>query len=127
MNADEIKLYPEMDKEIVGILRITDNPVDHYAANLIERLQAQLAAEAAKCEELNIFAAVHPADVTEVRRGEWKNVTGDGETAVCSLCGTLYDATPLKEQSKECFEAFKQFYNFCPNCGADMRGKEKAE
>ena len=41
-------------------------------------------------------------------KGEWINTTpyDEGE---CSLC---------------CYLSIK-CYNFCPNCGADMRGKEK--
>ena len=34
--------YPEMNKQIVGLLRISDNPVDLYAAQYIEELQKQV-------------------------------------------------------------------------------------
>lgn len=42
MNADKPTLYPEMNANIVGILRTSDSPASHYAAALIESLQAQL-------------------------------------------------------------------------------------
>jgi len=51
------------------------------------------------------------ADVVERKRGAWlRNRFGDTECGVCGL--TL--------------ESFIEgvFYNYCPNCGADMRGAE---
>ena len=64
------------------------------------------------------------ADVVEVKRGKWKdtkaivginNATLDfeiGNADRCSLCG-------------EDFLAVRPRYNFCPNCGADMRGNNE--
>ena len=43
------------------------------------------------------------ADVAEVRHGEWKWRNG-GECSECGFHNSNFD------------------YNFCPNCGADMRG-----
>ena len=34
--------YPEMNEKIVGLLRMSDNPVDLYAAQYIEELQKKL-------------------------------------------------------------------------------------
>ena len=57
------------------------------------------------------------ADVRENVKGEWierkpvhfgKVIKGLGSVFVCSVCGEEVDCKP---------------YNFCPNCGADMRGK----
>lgn len=60
-----------------------------------------------------IATAVPAADVRPVVRGKWNAVKGalhPAETsAVCSNCGF---ATMIHAQT---------FYNFCPNCGADMR------
>ena len=47
---------------------------------------------------------IPPADVRPVVRGEW---IGDGDCIICSNCKTAYTFMGS---------------NFCPNCGADMRG-----
>lgn len=53
---------------------------------------------------------IPPADVRPVRRGEWKSENTDALTLsdvrTCSVCGL-----------KKVF-----ITNFCPSCGADMRG-----
>ena len=55
-----------------------------------------------------------------VKRGEWEEISeynGWGDTHYrCSVCGEewyLEDGTPKQNNM-----------NFCPQCGADMRGKE---
>ena len=55
------------------------------------------------------------ADVVERKRGEWVEVEfwWDDVYYYCSICGEsfcLIDGTPTYN-----------LYNFCPNCGADMR------
>lgn len=60
------------------------------------------------------------ADVAPVRHGQWLNFYGDFSTAECSLCAELYEVSPDEPHRKEFFDAFKEFYNFCPNCGAKM-------
>lgn len=50
------------------------------------------------------------ADVAEVRHGEWKR---KGQDIYCSVCGN--------ESAYNPFGASK-FSDYCPNCGADMRG-----
>lgn len=42
MNVEKPKTYPEMNERIVGILRIGDSQPDHYAAQRIEELEAEL-------------------------------------------------------------------------------------
>lgn len=54
---------------------------------------------------------VPAADVRPVKRGEWGS---DMSTAICKHCG-------------HAFPAFMRMYNYCPNCGADMRPPEVDE
>lgn len=61
----------------------------------------------------------YPADVVERKRGKWVLVEDfsteeieDGEKYwVCSLCGCGSDSYDTTYHT-----------NYCPNCGADMRG-----
>ena len=55
-----------------------------------------------------VFAQLPAADVRENVHGEWIHYAWSDE---CSICG--YDTGKYEMGSK-----------FCPNCGADMRGKE---
>lgn len=51
-------------------------------------------------------------DVRDVVIGKWQNVEGfekDDPRVKCSICGSI--ETPIAR------------HNFCPNCGADMRGE----
>jgi hypothetical protein len=61
-----------------------------------------------------IYSFLHDAptaDVVEVKRGKWKvDETHDYEP-YCSLCGH----EPIAGEK----------YNYCPDCGADMRGDKR--
>ena len=57
-------------------------------------------------------------DAVPVVRGEWVDFAGDFQTAECNKCGELYDASDHADEKH--FAAFKQFYNYCPSCGAKM-------
>ena len=60
-----------------------------------------------KCAEVrDVFNAIPAADVRPVVRGKWEYNPGDN-IPYCSEC--------MMPQDSEC--------NFCPNCGADMRGE----
>ena len=48
---------------------------------------------------------IRTADVRENVKGEWRE-SASGQCLICSACGYT--------------DEWK--YNFCPNCGADMRG-----
>lgn len=72
----------------------------------------------APCRACEIYDAMNDvedfpaADVRPVKRGTW--ITRPymmGNTQYCSLCGENYGVK----------------YNFCPNCGADMREPPKKE
>ena len=68
--------------------------------------------------------AIPAADVAPVRHGQWLDFYGDFSTAECSLCAELYEVSPDEHPRKEFLDAFKEFYNFCPSCGAKMDGGE---
>lgn len=57
--------------------------------------------------------SIPSADVAEVRHGKWINGYKAGDTvyvATCSLCNTLQIGHKGVSE-----------FNFCPNCGCDMR------
>lgn len=70
-------------------------------------------------EYINTLSASNPKD-TPSPHAEW---IGDARDAKCSSCGELYEVSPDTKPSKELFEAFGQFYKFCPNCGKKMYRK----
>jgi hypothetical protein len=56
----------------------------------------------------DIYNRTPAADVVEVRRGEWERIPYSFAGGYrCSCCGT---------------KSMENYWNFCPNCGADMRG-----
>ena len=69
-----------------------------------------------KCEEaLDMAISALSADVRVNVHGEWELCEDqDGLYGVCSKCGTDAD-----------FQHYGVPYPFCPNCGADMRGKDE--
>lgn len=69
------------------------------------------------------------ADVVEVVHGEWKPKTPLSKSYrfVCSVCGgTAYycsgSCASVRNNVKNVCR-----YNYCPNCGADMRGAEDVD
>ena len=90
----EIHTYPEMNAQIKDLLRIGEQPICLYAAKRIEELE--------ECER---------------KKGKWlEDYDGFEFIYRCSNCsekpltkyGTMHDYV-LSE--------------FCPHCGADMRGE----
>lgn len=73
-------------------------------------------------EYINTLSASNPKD-TPSPHAEWIDAFGDARDAKCSNCGELYEVSPDTKPSKELFEAFGQFYKFCPNCGKKMYRK----
>lgn len=68
------------------------------------------------CDSARTLEAIETlpaADVRPVVRGRWiEKPYLLGTTNVCSVCGENYGMPHGK-------------YNFCPNCGADMRGGDE--
>ena len=83
--------------------------------------QVEKGRDTAECEATELviqrFAeyirAFPAADVQPVKRGFWRK-TNDIFYRYCSVCGTKTDI------------AVAGTANFCPNCGADMRGGKNA-
>ena len=53
------------------------------------------------------------ADVAEVKHGEWKRVECG---TICTQCRRVYD-----NDFEFSHEKVKQYFKYCPECGADMR------
>ena len=61
------------------------------------------------------------ADVVEVRHGKWKLKQYEGGI----LDGEIYDECSICEYQRFFDDIrFKTAFNYCPNCGARMDGKE---
>lgn len=61
-----------------------------------------------------IIDAIPTADVVEVVHGEWINIDKRGKNVQCSKCGNTLDLRGVN--------AGRGDANYCPNCGAEMRG-----
>lgn len=57
------------------------------------------------------------ADVVERKKGKWID-------SRCSECGGLMPITKVMLRGKVMWETDYPMSRFCPNCGADMRGKD---
>ena len=57
---------------------------------------------------VDTFADIPSADVVEVKHGKWKK---SNNKRTCSICSFEYFAC-------------KGYFNYCPECGAKMDGKE---
>lgn len=62
------------------------------------------------------MAGIESADVVPVVHGKWKKIGVWGRVYRCSQCGNFLDFDAVN--------AGRGDANFCPNCGADMRGKQ---
>lgn len=68
--------------------------------------------DTAIAEAFEHIKRVPVADVQPVKHGEWKHVAG--MNSKCSVCSHYF---PVTEFDSRPFDI-----NYCPNCGADMRG-----
>lgn len=98
------KKYIDADSVIKDLRRIVAEPWNHNAAP---------ASWAEAYEDLiDILESEPAADVRPVIRGKWKKHYADheafGERPFCRYCSVCNAITVFQ-------------YNFCPNCGADMK------
>ena len=68
------------------------------------------------------------ADVQEVKHGKWEQQTEplgweDVDCAVCSVCG---ESVILTDSDMD-IDDIRNWWNYCPCCGAKMDGKENGE
>ena len=69
----------------------------------------------------DIVAIICPAaDVEPVKHGMWNDFYGDYKVAKCSNCGMEYEVSDTGAALLMLFKAFKEYYKFCPACGAKM-------
>lgn len=73
------------------------------------------------CDIVDRLRKISAADVVERKRGRWIDHQYDGHNKSilyaieCSACNDVFtEVDPTKKPIK---------YNFCANCGADMRGE----
>ena len=77
----------------------------------------ELAERALKASKQSMVKILHDLPSAQPKIGKWldANICGELPVIVCDQCNTFF---PI---------AFGEFHNFCPNCGADMRGEQNAE
>ena len=74
-----------------------------------------------------VIACVMAAGDTPVKHGKWLNFYENYTTAECDVCGECFEVTFEGESNKMLFDAFRQSYRYCPNCGAKMDGGKSDE
>ena len=77
-------------------------------SSYIRRKDAEFVLESWKIGTF-ILDPIPNADVRENVKGEWIFPYGDKKYKRCSVCGRVFYSIPYNT-------------NFCPSCGADMRG-----
>ena len=72
------------------------------------------------CSMLKLIKSRPVIEVKEQKRGKWKHIIdkdwSGGELYRCSCCNYGYAIGAYHEPYE---------FQFCPNCGADMRGSDK--
>lgn len=96
------------------------------AEGLIDRLYEEEFTIVCPLDEVSGVINDEPtADVQPVKHGRWIDAYKNFETAECSLCHSQLEVIFAGEANKTLWNGFKQFYCYCPNCGAKMEGGRK--
>ena len=93
--------YIKREAVIKGFTDMLQKPGDIYPTDITTMMQR-----------------VPAEDVRPVVRGEWIWEENEWQYR-CSVCRITFDY----DKTYELFDHDYQYANFCPNCGADMRGE----
>ena len=66
------------------------------------------------CDTVNRIRMIPAADVVKRKHGEWYDATTLDNEFICWVCSECRHGADFVDEP----------YNFCPNCGADMRGDD---
>lgn len=92
----------------------------HFICKMCNEFRPDEPCEPSDCDWLHYMDEEPAANVAPVVYGRWLNFYGDYSTAECDDCGELYEVSPEENPSEDFFNAFKEFYKYCPHCGAKM-------
>lgn len=80
---------------------------------MLDYIEAEKSVSAAIDRAAHLIDRIPSADVQEVQRGQWEEellISGEIKYT-CSICGQIFQGESLD-------------FNYCPNCGAKMDGKD---
>lgn len=118
--AKHLQLYGDLEMKIEEAIEILEQRFDSSCRNNLFQNVEKLDYEDALWMAISALRSATREQVEKVCRGEWLNFYNDFSTAECSKCGELFEVSPDETPKEEFFKAFKEFYHFCPSCGAPM-------
>ena len=65
------------------------------------------------CKGMQDVVNIHTIEAEPVRQGRWETNSDRPDSLICSICKCGFDMWKHDPN------------NYCPNCGADMRGEEE--
>ena len=65
------------------------------------------------CKGMQDVVNIHTIEAEPVRHGRWETNSDRPDPLICSICKCGFDMWKHDP------------HNYCPNCGADMRGEEE--